>query len=95
MTIVQGERLTEVEWGDMWLYGLDHVYEWSDLREDLVQLSTLVKWWHTLTLIFHLRIGEVIVTLLDMWQILQVPIYGRHPKYVLEREDPYLWEWFG
>lgn len=38
-----GDRLIEVEWGHMQLYGIEHVHEWLDLGENSMQLSALVE----------------------------------------------------
>ena len=94
-TMAIQERLTDADWGHVALCGLEHVHEWPDLRAHSAQLSALIERWHTPTGSFHLPTGEATITLLDVWQILRVPIRGTYPEYVLEGADPFLREYFG
>ena len=54
--------------------GLHHALYWPVIKANLGLLTSLAKRWHSETSMFHLLIGEMSVTLEDVYQILRLPI---------------------
>ncbi|GLJ17130.1 hypothetical protein SUGI_0296410 [Cryptomeria japonica] len=53
--------------------GLRHVLYVPEFRANMGLLTALVERWHSETCTFHLPMGEMIVTLEDVYRILQIP----------------------
>ena len=54
--------------------GLYHIMFMPEIKRSNGLLIALVERWNSETSSFHLPIGEAIVTLEDVWHILQIPI---------------------
>ena len=55
--------------------GLFHITFMSEIRSNSGLLTTLVERWHSKMSLFHLPLGEAIVTLEDVWCILKIHKY--------------------
>lgn len=61
--------------------GLRHILYVPEFRANMGLLTALVDRWHSETCIFHLPMGEMIVTLEDVYRILRIPIDGELVPY--------------
>lgn len=71
----------------LWLY---YVGRWPRIRAHTTMMTMLVERWDSRYNTFHLPTGEAIVTLLDIWRILKIPIRNVIPEYQLDATDFYL-----
>lgn len=56
--------------------GLRHILYVPEFRENMGLLTALAERWHSETCAFHLPMGEMTVTLEDVYRILHIPIDG-------------------
>ncbi|GLJ16332.1 hypothetical protein SUGI_0276050 [Cryptomeria japonica] len=56
--------------------GLRHVLYVPEFRANMGLLTTLAERWHSETCTFHLLMGEMTVTLEDVYRIMRIPIDG-------------------
>lgn len=56
--------------------GLRHVLYVPEFQVNMGLLTALAERWHSKTCAFHLSMGEMIVTLEDVYRILQISIDG-------------------
>lgn len=56
--------------------GLRHVLYVPEFRANMDLLTALAERWHSETCTFHLPMGEMTVTLEDVYRILHIPIDG-------------------
>lgn len=56
--------------------GLRHILYVPEFRVNMGLLTALVERWHSKTCTFHLLMGEMTVTLEDVYRILRIPIDG-------------------
>lgn len=61
--------------------GLHLVGRWPRIWARTAMITALVERWDSRYNTFCLSIGEAIVTLLDVWRILKIPVRGVTPEY--------------
>lgn len=71
-------------------YRIGFISRWLRIREHISMMTVLVERWDSRTCTFHLPTREAIVTLLDVWRILKIPICSMIPEYRLDTIDFYL-----
>ena len=54
--------------------GLHHALYWPLIRANRGLMTAIVERWHSETSTFHLPIGEITITLEDVYRILRLPI---------------------
>lgn len=61
--------------------GLHYVGRWLRIQAHTFMMMTLVERWDSWYNTFCLPTREAIVTLLDVWRILKIPVHGVIPQY--------------
>ncbi|XP_059064182.1 uncharacterized protein LOC131856415 [Cryptomeria japonica] len=75
------EQLTKAEIDCICVTGLYDMMHLLVIRMNCGLLTALAKRWHSETCFFHLAMGEMTVTLEDIWRILHIPIRGELVTY--------------
>lgn len=74
-------ELTVKERAAVQAMGLRHILYVPEFWANMGLLTALVERWHLETCNFHLAMGEMTVTLEDVYKILQIPIDGELVPY--------------
>lgn len=85
-------RLQSDELEILVVVGLHFVGRWPRIQAHMMMMIALVEMWDSRYNTFHLPTGEAMVTLLDVWRILKIPVCGVIPEYHLDAVDFYLRE---
>ncbi|GLJ26386.1 hypothetical protein SUGI_0508570 [Cryptomeria japonica] len=70
------DQLIEAEIDCIAVIDLYDVMYMPMIQTNHVLMIALAEWWHNKTCTFHLDMGEMTMTLEDVWRILHIPIRG-------------------
>lgn len=74
-------ELSNIDRAHINLCGFTHLLQMPDIRVNHGILIALVEWFHPEHNTFHLRFGEMNITLDDIYRILRIPFYGDKVDY--------------